>query len=781
LKELNNIADLIKEIYNDKNTPSASARRFPSRFIFLNNRKDYFEFKKFITEQVKNIIYLRNLISEDKWITRDTILAFLNNINQDTVIYDLSEIIRFFDKKSFNVILEGIALKEETTANFRIYIPMFGLKDRFLNIFWSNFYRNNAWAPVWNILGENEKICIYQLNFNLDANILEGIDYFIVSNTKQWFEVLDKAKENIISCSETLANFFNTFLPDKNFDHKLIENIKDYLKIILNKNIDVTYKKEEIEYWKKILSICSSNKDIKNFEELLSWIFDVKNIENCHIDKLIEFFLKEENDFKKWLLKKYITENSKFYSSSQYLRIVLEQLEGLSKVEFIKTLWFKAFQLSSDLKIWLERNSLLHFIHNKLKEDYEFIEINLNSILEALENEDFDEIKIKLSMITKSEKKFFIKKIIMAKDDEKIFNESEKIYPDLYYYINWNNLKIEGVENWVIDYFKAYNLSKIKNEKIKMIDLILNERNANKESFCNWYYKFNRPITKHENFVWIDGLGIEWLPLFIHYLNFYGDNFNVFVEQKAIARSKLPTITEINKWDNFEKINDLDDYCHKIHIFKYPDNIVEEIEIVKNIAKKLVEKVDDELYISADHGFTFLVNKKFDIAKIYNFDDTNHEGRCILDYKNDLNEDRYFTWDLEDQSNKKALIASKHYSLNKLPIREVHGGATPEEVLVPFIKLKKIKDKIQYIITPEKLEIDIRNPIFKIFIYPNPSTDVYLIISNKEYLLNKEENGYFAELKNINTGKHDCFIKIASQKIKYQFSVKSGFKELDLL
>jgi hypothetical protein len=40
-------------------------------------------------------------------------------------------------------------------------------------------------------------------------------------------------------------------------------------------------------------------------------------------------------------------------------------------------------------------------------------------------------------------------------------------------------------------------------------------------------------------------------------------------------------------------------------------------------------------------------------------------------------------------------VALTHASLNSKPVREVHGGCTPEEILAPFIIISNAKEKVK--------------------------------------------------------------------------------------
>ena len=74
-----------------------------------------------------------------------------------------------------------------------------------------------------------------------------------------------------------------------------------------------------------------------------------------------------------------------------------------------------------------------------------------------------------------------------------------------------------------------------------------------------------------------------------------------------------------------------------------------------------------------------------------------HEGRYIEVESSESLEDRNYLRHQNGVNNYK--IALTHASLNKKPVREVHGGCTPEEILVPFIVISNKKENIKNIST----------------------------------------------------------------------------------
>jgi hypothetical protein len=108
---------------------------------------------------------------------------------------------------------------------------------------------------------------------------------------------------------------------------------------------------------------------------------------------------------------------------------------------------------------------------------------------------------------------------------------------------------------------------------------------------------------------------------------------------------------------------------------------------VKNIfAQILTQSGETTIAIVSDHGLTALsrlVDSKKYAAK------ASHEGRYIkLDSEETIEDTDYIRHKNRADNFKVALT---HASLNTKPIREVHGGCTPEEILVPFIVISNKK------------------------------------------------------------------------------------------
>ena len=154
----------------------------------------------------------------------------------------------------------------------------------------------------------------------------------------------------------------------------------------------------------------------------------------------------------------------------------------------------------------------------------------------------------------------------------------------------------------------------------------------------------------------------------------------------------MPSTTGFNTFEGVERISDLDDFIHNQYSYSYPDNLIREIDIIKSIVDKII-KTKESVLIFSDHGFTAFANTKFNGKKILGLKFAEREGRYaeITDKKNMLVEDEDFFVLLFRRGGRNILYLLNINSSQKHLCRETHGGATPEEVLVPVIYASKVE------------------------------------------------------------------------------------------
>ena len=368
-------------------------------------------------------------------------------------------------------------------------------------------------------------------------------------------------------------------------------------------------------------------------------------------------------------------------------------------------------------------------------------------------------------------------------------SDVEEIFPELHSYMEHWKLSEDTSIQWIWDYMDLYKQCKIANSYSSEVQSIISDKNRSSASFNTWYNSFSTTRTVLANrtdidvFYWIDGLGIDWIPFIIKQIANLNGN-GIYLNEVLVARSLLPTTTEINKVDlqrlagaELEKEGDLDEFAHRCT--PYPQYLVEEMERVASAIKTIAERYAGKtVAIISDHGISYL--SQFCEGYRLGGVNTNHRGRCgsrtLPQTKGD---GRFIVLD-DDQT----ICALKHESLeDKVPVGQgVHGGCTPEEVLVPIIILSPHERAGEYeadLITPEVLG---NNPVVRFSIKGLSNIDVPRVVyNNRSYgLTSLGDNVYETLLSSLDSKVTKIEIYIGNDYRKeFNIQVNSGAEEDD--
>lgn len=783
VKCFHTISDLFSEIELDKE--SRINDRYPIRFIFLSSIQLLKDIVKEFDNRTVNIIELTGLLPhEDGWITVHQIIEKISMeaVGKDCIIVPLSELVRFYDRDSFLSLFNRLSAIENTrNKKRRLYIPLVGIFERFNHEFYSYFHRKFEWAPIWQVIDTiSVKNKIYIIDFNVD-NLKQG-DF--IRNTKDWLSIWKKDDmSNLICSSKNLSLLCKNTLPDQVFDIEEVHNFRELLSKVYQINIPINYIDPDKDFWCRLFEEIR-NIHINDFSQLVKQVFGIENINKIDI---LGLWTRFNDSFYKWLLKNYVITRDEWANS--YLYYVMSEIDDLDDITLCKYLWLTIFKLKkTKLKAKYEERLMLLKEFYRLKPDFQkfFIEEELKTELDGIDN-----YKEKLSLltdITEIERKLLIEMIANSKID----CESLKTkYSDLYYYLN--DMVIDNLSNntWIIEYFKEYRLSKLKDAIQPKISFLLQERNKSSEDFYKWYYSFKNvgEIIKHEKVsktLLIDAVGIEWLPYLCYTIE---KSCGLNVEKKYIARSNLPSITECNKLQDITYIQNYDkDMIHSD--YKYPDTFIQQLSYIKDLLNKYLYISDnDKVAITSDHGTTALARLDTHI-KTYNFSDSSHEGRCMwLENRENVEDKDILFHEIDNASSKLkkySLIALNYTSLYNRPRREVHGGGTPEEVLIPIIIVSKKKTvkTLPYAIHPKVFHITKRNPTVSLGINPLPIRQPQLLLDNKEIGVlryDTDQNKWHIKLDKLKSGHYKMVIRIDEWEEILNIEIKGGMQERDLI
>ena len=289
-----------------------------------------------------------------------------------------------------------------------------------------------------------------------------------------------------------------------------------------------------------------------------------------------------------------------------------------------------------------------------------------------------------------------------------------------------------------------------------------------------------------EVYYWVDGLGIEWIPLIKEIIR-EKNNQNIFLNEIKIARAVLPSTTDVNKEDlqkllpDYEqllKMGDLDKLAHQ-PTNMWPTTIIKEIKLVRTIVEDIITKYNGKkIAIISDHGLTYLSQLCNGLG--LNGVEPDHHGRIAI--KKDgkwTKDDNYFR--LEDET---TVCALRHNSLcSKVPKGQgTHGGCTPEEVLVPIFIISSYVGDAEWSADILTLELNGANPIVQFRIKNIPSVEIPVLEYDGIRYALRQVNGEIFESEPIAVNEHCDTINLVIGNVKriYKVSITTGAQEDDL-
>lgn len=156
-----------------------------------------------------------------------------------------------------------------------------------------------------------------------------------------------------------------------------------------------------------------------------------------------------------------------------------------------------------------------------------------------------------------------------------------------------------------------------------------------------------------------------------------------------LARAVLPTTTAVNKEElqkisaadlQEHKVGDLDALAHESNA-AYPRTFIEEMNVVRKAVEHILSTyAGKKIAIVSDHGLTYLSQKQNGL-NLAGFE-SDHHGRLATIRSGNVTADNNYII-LEDG---RTVCALNHRSFCGKVLRDqgIHGGCTPEEVLVPI-------------------------------------------------------------------------------------------------
>ena len=799
-EELTNFEALKKLVRDDKECWGVNAttlNRYPLRIVLFDDFKQCSEFVDFVQHEVGAVVQ-----SVDKWMDHsypDIMLTYTQlaahikdyvreSKGADCVIAPFSELARFYDNeknKTFEALLKTIkgieALPVALDRHQRVYIPIVGLEGKM------EPFSKDSQSIIWRLKTPEQHFTYRLILTDGETYNVQGLEnkFTVVNNIFEWLSIWKdterQTNQNIICTSKSVYANVRYARPDNAFSFVICNNAYEFLtKGLRLKFGGIEFKEEEEKYWVELASHIDISNDF-DFTAYVSKYFNVSVLSDYKT--FIRLWLSNNGVYERWLLAHYYRSH---ISVGDYIRKILLETKSLTGNNFIEQMAMNFTSASEEIRI--RKYCLMEAAKKHITMRNE-VQSTVTNRLESIAHKYNAASALKyFTGISEREKELAITwlgKGLITKEN------IQNIYPDLFSYLSEPiGVSLKG-SGWLAAYFDAYKKAKISNTYTEEIKTQIGKVNANEIAFDSWYQDFSTTRTLMMNrhdidiYYWIDGLGIDWIPLIRKIINERNSN-GIYLNEVKVARAILPTKTSVNKpdlqkllpdGDVLQKSGDIDALAHQSSNL-WPNIIVEEIQKVREIIEEILDKYNGKkIAIISDHGLTYLSQlcKGLGLSCV----ESDHHGRIAKRTSGTwTKDDNYMV--LDDGITACAL---NHKSLcDKVPKGQgIHGGCTPEEVLVPIFIISNREIAIDWSAELLTTEISGANPRLRYEIKNVKATDVpYVLYDGRQYKLHRIEGDVFeSEPLLINPAEKVVAITIGNRSIENEIEISAGAVEDD--
>lgn len=799
-RELTNFEELKGLVLEDKKSTGLDAttrNRYPIRFVLFDDFKQCSDFVDFVQTEIGAVVY-----SVDKWMDHNypdlmlTYTQLAQHIKEyisksngaDSVIAPFSELARFYDNddnKTFEALLKTIkaieALPVGLEKSQRVYIPIVGLEGKMEQ------FTKDSQSIIWRLKTPEQHFTYHLILTNNTTYGVKGLDEActVVNNIFDWLSIWKDAKKqttsDIVCTSPSIFANANYARPDNAFAFVICKNAYDFLKGLQLNFGGIEYRENEEEYWEELASQIDISKGF-DFSKYVCEYFNVSNLQNY--ETFIKLWLDNNGKYERWLLARYYQSHMPI---GDYICKILTETKSFAGNDFVERM---AMNFTSDAaEINIRRYCLREAAKKHIVMRNE-VQSTVTKRLESIANKYNATSALKyFTGISDREKELAITwlgKGLISND------KIQYLYPDLFSYMFEPVGVSHNVPAWVSPYFEEYKKAKISNTYTKEIKEQIDKINSNEIEFDSWYQDFKTTRTlmmSREDidvYYWVDGLGIDWIPL-VKQIVKERNQSGIYLNEVKVARAILPTKTSVNKpdlqkllpeGDVLQKSGDLDTLAHQ-STNVWPNIIVKEIQLVRDIIEEILDKYNGKkIAIISDHGLTYLSQLCTGLG--LTGVESDHHGRIAIKKGGGWTKDNNYIV-LDDGVTACAL---NHKSLcDKVPKGQgIHGGCTPEEVLVPIFIISNKDTAIEWTAELLTTEISGANPRLQYEIKNLPSVDIpYVLYDGKKYNLHRINGNVFeSEPLIINPGENEVSIHIGSMSIANEIEISSGATENDL-
>lgn len=746
----------IAEIKEKLSQERGFGSRFPARIIFTENLDAY----SLLESQLKGICDITINVADfcrapDTVPQFDLIKIKLNEYEgKQVLLLSVGEYLRLCIKRELNVerrqFLSFWETQQSEASRTRIIMPMFSCRDIFDRVVGSGDERQRDY--VWSLDAaptvESYTISVYSPKFreaiNPDAdNLTEWL--------RNWQSILRKDE----SCTIVTIQEHNVETSYGTINIKPINSPFRYLTDVLTDGDILVEKWENNDFWSRMVTYTSKLYSKTSFSQVVILALNIKDFDFISVVarwKTLSEFQKELV----WLWYR-VYPTGDYYSYACHKATVAADIPASIRDEILL--------VSNRSEQWIDqRMTAMKALNFSSFDDAYFALMDKLPVAET---------KLLLLTYQTHEERTYAVKVISGllrngAEPVAVANTIASDYPALAAYMKENTGYDEAVDNYMIWYRKNKLINRYPGEyPVKMTF----------DRFDARYKLMHQMKGKDCVSFWIDGFGVEYMPLFLYELKARG----IVPDSAKIATALLPTETEYNhQWDESDtmtvKWNRLDSCSHK----GMPDDksyyscIVHQLSVFAEAAKKVEELLHKHNYvvITGDHGSSRFAALAFHDAGVIPVTAPNKSKvRCFGRFC-ELDEKSVNILPLPETSKVTAKVGGgkflvmnnyQHFSVGgniaggntdeKDVVGETHGGNTLEERLVSVIVVKRKHPLAPLTCKPKSQYVKKRNghvETILTFSQPVSSIDVSMG-SNKAVCTVMDDDKWQIALDNVTT------------------------------
>ena len=674
--------ELIDYLLKEQALPS----RFPVRVIFANSLSGYKELADRLVNISDNVIPLSQFCdAPDILPDLDALIQkILTGNTMSNLVLSLGEYLRLGSAVERNRLPRFKALfniQQQPISTKRLWLPLYCASHLFEELIGSIDIRHENDVFYLEPINSDESFClkIYSEDFE---NTMEGDN--VVTGIQSWIGIWDEKVDG--TQYNLITKHFNMI--EESDGIYSVDVISDAYKFISSNVTNADQLRKEWgsnTYWAELAKFTSE----KSIDKMLLRALNLSEYEPYIILSSWSFI----GDFKKWVMWIW----NRIHTHNDYISYAIRRSESYRDIE--NQIECALFNMPPNYEsVWLkQRTEALRCLRVEALSDIFWKEFD--KILDLKQRLKY------LTDQTNGEKVGIIKVVSSlmrtGKSPEEVCQLLGGRFPELCEYLLPTAYRFESKD--LTRYFDVYRIQKLKDEFNQTIQDALENVYSyiwSLPSRGNVLEKYaNRPNTA---LLCIDGMGIEWLGLLLLKIKELA-----LIEPKkvVVSTAKLPTVTEIN-WPlvipgiTLEKINQLDDISHDktdSNTAEYSLIITRQLGIFTDFAEKIVKLYSSykTVIVTADHGLSRMAALSFHQIKGLELPPgaaSQNLGRyCTL-------KDEKQTVSIPNTEREGTILAFRthqHFSSSGRANGELHGGASPEELLVPVIIFENSNFKIR--------------------------------------------------------------------------------------